>query len=95
MLRNRTLSVVNPFTVLSTTDEARTLADEYIEYGAMSANYAEDAFHIAIAVAHQIPVVLSWNFRHMVRRKTRDTVNMVNTMRGFSHIEIITPGELL
>ena len=94
-LRSRMLAVANRFSVLPTTDDARMLADEYIEYGAMSENYAEDGFHIATAVVNQIPVLLSWNFRHMVRRKTRDVVNMVNSMRGFSHIEIITPGELL
>ena len=80
---------------LSVTDDVSILANEYIEYGAMSTNYYEDAFHIATAVAHQIPVLLSGNFRHMVRRKTRDVVNMVNTKRGFLHIEIVTPGEFL
>jgi len=40
-------------------------------------------------------MVVSWSFRHIVRRKTRDVVNMVNTMHGYAHIEIVGPGELL
>ncbi len=31
----------------------------------------------------------------VVRRKTRDVVNMVNTLEGYPHIEIAAPGELL
>jgi len=39
--------------------------------------------------------LLSWNFRHIVRRKTKDVVRMVNTLNGVSQIEIMTPAELL
>jgi len=48
-----------------------------------------------VAVVNDLDIVLSWNFRHIVRRKTKDIVNMVNTMQNQRHIEITTPGELL
>jgi hypothetical protein len=45
-----------------------------------SLRYAEDAYHIAIADIHEMDFLLSWNFKHIVRRKTRDIVKMVNTL---------------
>ena len=81
-------------TVFVTPDVDR-LATRYIDFGAVSEAFSADAFHIAIAVICGADVIVSWNFRHIVRRKTRDVVNMVNTMYGHAHIEIAAPGELL
>jgi len=39
--------------------------------------------------------LLSWNFKHIVRRKTRDIVRMVNSLNNLKSIEIMTPAELL
>ena len=59
-------------------------------------NWSEnDAYHIAIAVTSTADILVSWNFRHIVRRKTRDIVNMINTAVGYPHMEIVSPGELL
>jgi len=80
---------------LSTDDVVEQLSKDYIRYGAIPEGYPEDAYHVAIAVVNNLDIVLSWNFRHIVRRKTKDIVNMVNTMNNFKHIEIMTPAELL
>jgi len=74
---------------------AESLAKEYIHYGAIPESYHEDAYHIAIAVLNNIDYLLSWNFKHMVRKKTRDIVRMVNTLNGFRQLEIMTPAEVL
>lgn len=71
------------------------LAEEYVRYGAVPEGYPEDAYHIAIAVMNDMDCILSWNFKHIVRRKTRDIVRMVNTLNGLRQIEIITPAEVL
>ena len=71
------------------------LAKEYVKYGAVPESYPEDAYHIAVAVLNEMDYLLSWNFRHIVRRRTKDVVRMVNTLRKLKQIEIITPGELL
>ncbi len=57
------------------------------EAGVVSEPFAADAYHVAVAVVCGADVIVSWNFRHIVRRKTRDIVNMVNTLRGYAHIE--------
>jgi len=81
--------------IVSVTDEVERLASEYVRYGAVPEDYPEDAYHIAVAVVNEMDYLLSWNFRHIVRRKTKDIVRMVNTLNGVRQIEIMTPAELL
>ncbi len=94
-LRNRMREMKSQFSLLSGTDEVEWLAKEYVHYGAVPESYPEDAYHIAIAVINEMDYLLSWNFRHIVRRKTKDIIRMVNTLNGLRQIEIMTPGELL
>ena len=94
-LRNKMENTISHFSVLFSTEDVEWLSKEYIQYGAVPEKYAEDAFHIAIAVINEIDFLLSWSFKHIVRRKTRDIVKMVNTLNRFRHIEIMTPAELL
>ncbi len=94
-LRLKMREVIEDFSVLEITKSTAELAEEYVKYGAVPASYPEDAFHIAVSVLNEMDYVLSWNFRHIVRRKTRDIVRMINTIRNLKNIEIITPAELL
>ncbi|WXG39483.1 MAG: hypothetical protein WED07_01390 [Candidatus Freyarchaeum deiterrae] len=86
---------VSQFSVLSLTDDVKWLAEQYIRYGAIPESYQEDAYHIAVAVINEMDFLLSWNFKHIVRIKTRDIVRMVNTLNNLRQIVIITPAELL
>jgi len=54
-------------TVAVVTDADR-LASRYIDAGAVSEAFSADAYHIAIAVVCGADVVVSWNFRHIVRK---------------------------
>ena len=94
-LRSKMKDAILQFSVLSLTDDVERLANLYIRYGAVPENYPEDAYHIAIAVINEVDYLLSWNFKHIVRRKTKDIVRMVNTLNNFRQIEIMTPAELL
>ncbi len=85
-LRNQMQEKVKSLIVLPLADDVESLSNKYVEHGAISANYAEDVYHIAISVTNHIPILLSWNFRHIVRRKTKDIVNLVNTMSGYPHL---------
>ena len=83
------------FNNLSLTVESSLLADAYIKNGAIPKSYPEDAMHIAIAAVNEIDYLLSWNFEHIVKIKTRKIISMVNTSLGYAHIEIITPAEII
>lgn len=93
--RNKMSKEVSHFSVLSITDDVKWLAEQYIRYGAIPEGYPEDAYHIAVAVIREMDYLLSWNFKHIVRIKTKDIVRMVNTLNNLRQIVIITPAELL
>ncbi len=94
-LRSKMKNAILQFSVFSLTDDVEWLANQYIHYGVVPKNYPEDAYHIAIAVINEIDYLLSWNFKHIVRRRTRDIVRMINTLNNLRQIEIMTPAELL
>jgi predicted nucleic acid-binding protein len=86
--------IVN-FSILTSSNEIVELVKDIIQKGAIKESYSEDAYHIAIAILNNMDILLSWNFRHIVRKKTRDIVRMICTLNNLRQIEIITPAELL
>ncbi|MEA1964865.1 MAG: PIN domain-containing protein [Candidatus Aerophobetes bacterium] len=94
-LRSKMKGMILQFSVLPLTDDVEWLAKEYARHEAVPEGYPEDAYHISIAVINEMDYLLSWNFKHIVRRKTRDIVRMVNTLNRFRQIEIMTPAEVL
>jgi predicted nucleic acid-binding protein len=82
------------FEVLPITEEARQLGNEYLKGGAIPPASANDAYQIAIAVLNEMDVVLSWNFKHIVRRRTKTTVQMINASKRLRSIDIMSPPEL-
>jgi len=94
-LRNRLKNVAISFNILAIDEESRILAEEYVKNKAIPSDYPEDALHISISTLNGMDYLLSWNFEHIVKVKTRKIVNMVNTSCGYSELEIITPGELI
>jgi hypothetical protein len=74
--------------------EAEELAERYIKEGIIPVKYRSDALHIAIAVTNGIAVIVSWNFEHIVKLKTRIMVNGVNRLLGYRDVEICSPEEV-
>jgi predicted nucleic acid-binding protein len=74
--------------------EARHLAKEYIKAKIIPEKYFPDALHIAVATIYNIPVLVSWNFEHMVKVKTKLAVAEVNRKLGIPTTEIATPEEV-
>lgn len=82
------------FEVLEVSKEALTLAAEYIKQGLIPERFENDALHIAIATVYDLDYLLSWNFEHIVKVKTKRMVNLVNLSSGYRELEIISPPEL-
>jgi len=68
--------------------KAVVLADLYISDGILSNKRRTDALHIAIATVKELDIIISMNFKHIVRRKTRITTGIINTQNGYKPIEI-------
>jgi len=76
-------------------DVVGALVHAFLLSEAVPKNYAEDAFHIAIAAAHQMDVILTWNQKHIANPRKLDSIN--NIIRGFRlhSLLILTPEQLL
>jgi len=94
-LKNKMKQIIKDFSVLEINESVEELAKECVNYGAIPESYQEDAYHIAVATLTEMDYLISWNFRHIVRRITKDIVRMISTLRNLKQVEITTPGELL
>lgn len=80
---------------LSENEEAEFLAGKYIEAKAVSINFFEDALHIAYATCHNVDVLVSWNFKHIVNFERIKKYNSINIFYGYKLLEIRTPKEVV
>ena len=85
---------IKGFKVLRTNKKIKDLANAYVERGVFPEKYIDDALHVAVASFYDISYVVSWNFEHLVKVKTRKSVNLVNILEGYREIEIVSPQEL-
>ncbi len=81
-------------TTLSYSQAAENLAALYVSEGIVPAKYRTDGIHIAVATVHDLDMILSLNFRHIVRKKTVDRTGAVNILAGYRAISIHTPQEV-
>lgn len=93
-LREMMLKLIDNFTVLQLIKEAKELTEEYLKRGIFSGSSIFDAYHVAIASVNNITYVASWNYKHLVKVKTRNEVNFINSVNGYNYIQIVTPPEL-
>lgn len=85
---------VQPFDLEFDT-ECYELAYEYIKRGIIPGKYEDDAFHIAVASVNNLDAVISWNFKHIVKLKTKKEVSGTNLLMGYKEIEIYSPMEVI
>ncbi len=93
-IREDLQKAIADFTVLQTSDEALKLARVYIAQSIFPEKYLDDALHVAIASIDRVDFLLSWNFNHLVKVKTRKLVSLVNAVNNHPPVEIIAPPEL-
>lgn len=92
--RGNLIALVKEFQVFKVTSEAEELAEEYVKNGVIPEKFRDDALHLAIATVQGMDVLVSWNFDHLVKRKTRLQANLINVTQGYKMIDIVAPVEL-
>lgn len=93
-LKKSLLFAVADFKILPITENAKNLAGIYVKQGIFPEKYFDDALHVAIAALNEIGILLSWNFTHLVKLKTRRMVSLVNAMESVFPVEIVSPPEI-
>lgn len=95
-LRKQLIDSVEGYSIqtLPISEEVEQLANIYVKEKTIPSKYIADAIHIAVAAIHNIPVLVSWNFEHIVKHKTRVEVNRLNNKAGYPQIDICSPEEV-
>jgi len=79
---------------LDLTEEAAALARVYFEHGALLLKFQNDLLHIALATVANVDVLVSWNFKHIVRLEKIRIFNAVNLELGYKALQIHSPQEV-
>jgi len=81
--------------VLEIDEESENLSNIYIREGIIPVKYGLDSAHIASATVNNLDCVLSFNFQHINKLKTKEMTALVNLREGYKSIIICTPMEVL
>ncbi|OLY64295.1 PIN domain protein [Leptospira santarosai] len=81
--------------ILRITKEAMALGDAYLLNKVVGKSSRRDCIHIACATIAKVDVLISWNFKHIVRLDRIQGYNVVNEKLGYSSLEIRDPMEVL
>jgi len=79
---------------LPISDSIRLLADIYRKNKAVVRKSLPDAMHVALATINKCDGLISWNFKHIVRRDKSLLFNVINADNGHSQLFIATPKEV-
>jgi len=81
--------------VLLVTGEAMELLAAYEGRHILPPKFRNDMLHIAVATVSEADVLVSWNFRHIVRLDRIRHFNSVNIELGYKQLSIYSPREVV
>ncbi len=93
-LKNKMKALLKNRVKIEITREVRELTKIYIEEGLVPEKFENDALLLALTSVYSLDILVSWNFKHLVKRKTRLGVNLINLREGYRAIEVLAPPEL-
>jgi predicted nucleic acid-binding protein len=83
-----------PVEAVQESAESVELADAYLTANVLLRNHYDDCRHVALASVARADVLISWNFRHIVRFDKIRAFVAVNLVRGYAPLEIRSPLEV-
>jgi predicted nucleic acid-binding protein len=92
---SKRLAALEDVPLLEVNEPARLLAAALAKAAALPDKATEDALHIALATAHGMDYLLTWNCRHIANAEIRNIVAAVSYEHGYGAPVICTPEELM
>jgi predicted nucleic acid-binding protein len=94
--RSKMLALIDEYgiTVFGFDEESTRLANLYVQDSVIPERFRFDAAHIAVATIHGLDCVVSFNFQHINRLKTKNMTAFINLNEGYKPITICTPMEV-
>jgi predicted nucleic acid-binding protein len=80
--------------IINQNGNSSLLLDSYLKHNILSQRFIDDMNHIAIATLACVDMLVSWNFKHIVRYDKIRLFNAVNIENGYKTIEIFSPREV-
>jgi predicted nucleic acid-binding protein len=90
----RRRAVLADMALLDLNPAVEKLALELIRKKGVPAKAAEDAAHIAVAAVHEVPFILTWNFRHIANANLVEKLRAICDGEGYRLPTICTPEQL-
>ena len=94
--RTNMLSLIEKYGIIELTakTEILTVAEEYITAGILPQSQQFDSLHIAAASVYGIDGIVSYNFHHINRDKTKAHIPLINKEHGLGEIMFFTAEEV-
>ena len=95
--RSEMINLISKYkiTVLEIDQRAYDLAGTYIEMGIIPIKFRVDGIHIAMAAIHNMDCIISLNFHHINKLKTKMATEIIHRMKGYNNPFICTPMEVI
>lgn len=84
-----------PAKVIHVDEDAVSLVQYYVERSVLGQRFMNDMLHIALATIAEVDVLVSWNFKHIVRFDKIRLFNAVNIEQGYKPLTIYSPREVI
>ncbi len=82
-------------TIIEITEDALKLREAYLKAKIVSKKSSNDALHVALATINNCPIIVSWNFKHIVHYEKIALYNSINILEGYQQIAIYSPLEVI
>ena len=82
-------------TIIEVSEEALRLREAYLKANILSKKSSNDALHVALATVNNCPIIVSWNFKHIVHYEKIILYNSINILEGYQQIAIYSPLEVI
>ncbi|OQY54627.1 MAG: hypothetical protein DRR08_17675 [Candidatus Parabeggiatoa sp. nov. 2] len=80
---------------IAITKEALLLRQAYLDAGIVTKKSTADALHVALATVAKCQLIVSWNFKHIVHFQKVPLYRAINTVNGYTEINIYSPPEVI
>ena len=95
--RTKMVDLIKQYNIafLEANENAEFLADKYVSENIIPQKYKTDGIHIAMATIHDLDIIISYNFHHIVKLKTIIGTESINLREGYKKIGIYSPTEVI
>ncbi len=89
------LEVLSTLTVLRRTQAVDELAEAFLVTGALPEKAKADATHLAVATAHRVDYLLTWNMKHLANAMILRRLRPVAEQHGYQLPVVCSPLQLM